>query len=351
MSSKKNYYEILGIDKNATTEDIKKAFKKSSLKWHPDRWATGTDEEKKVAEEKFKEINEAHSILSDPQKKKNYDTYGDPNGGGSIFDNMDMDDFFSPFRNNDPRIVKGENIQTTVNVTLEEMFNGSKKTIKYQCKITCPDCNGSGLSSNGKREFCPHCNGTGRIRKVSRNGYSTFVQESVCHYCQGVGQKIINPCKKCNGSGLSYETKEITIDIPVGIFNGAAISMEGYGSAPYDGKGINGDLIILFNEIKHPLFKRKDDDIYSEIELNIVDALLGTEIQSETIDGSKVKFNLSEITKDGHILKLTGKGMRNVRMPSHRGNHYITIKYKYPNNLSEKQIELLKEFNEIEKNK
>ena len=344
----KNYYDILGLKKDCDENDIKKAFKKQSLKWHPDRWATGTDEEKKIAEDKFKEINEANSVLSDPQKRKNYDMFGDPNGGPNMFDGMDMEDFFNPFKRHGPRIVKGENVQTVVNITLEEMFNGGKKTVKYQRKTVCPDCKGTGLSHNGKREFCPHCNGSGRIRNISRNGYSTFVQETVCPHCQGVGQKIINPCNKCNGSGLSYETKEVTIDIPIGIFNNAAISMDGYGSAPYDGKGVNGDLIIVFNEIKHPLFKRVDNDIYSDVEINMADALMGAEIQSETIDGTKVKFNLSQITKDGHIIKLTGKGMKDVRMQTNRGNHYITIKYRYPNKLTDKQIELLKEFNEIE---
>lgn len=351
MSSSKNYYEILGLDKNASDKDISKAFKKMSLKWHPDRWSTGTDEEKKNAEEKFKEINEANSVLSDPKKRRNYDTFGDPNGGGSIFDNMDMDDFFNPFMQNRPRVVKGDNVEIIVNLTLEEIFNGGEKEINFTRKCVCSDCKGSGLSSKGKREFCPHCNGSGRIRNVSRNGYSTFIQEGICPHCNGVGQKIINPCKKCNGSGLSDVDEKTTIRIPVGVANGTALSIEGLGSSPYNGEGINGDLIVHFREMKHPKFVRNGDDILSEIEINLVDALCGCEIQTETIEGTKIKFNISKLTKDNHVIKLSGKGMKHMRNQTYRGNHFINIKYKYPTTLTEKQIELLTEFNNIEKTK
>jgi molecular chaperone DnaJ len=348
----KNYYEVLGVSKDCSENDIKKAFKKQSLKWHPDRWATGTDEEKKIAEDKFKEINEANSILSDPQKRKNYDMFGDPNGRPNIFDGMDMDDFFNPFgRRSSQRINKGENAEVFVNLSLEEIFNGGAKTIKYFRKTICKDCNGTGLAHNGKREFCSHCNGSGRIRNVSRNGYSTYIQESMCPHCNGVGQRIINPCTKCNGSGLSNEECETLFTIPAGVPNGSSFVMEGAGSAPYNGEGINGDLYIVVREIPHKEFKRSYNDIHSDIEINIVDALCGCEVTSNTIDGSTVKFNLGKLTKDGHTLKLSGKGMKDMKNPSYRGNHYITINYVYPTNLTEEQIKLLQEFNEIEKKK
>lgn len=348
----KNYYDILGVSKDCSESDIKKAFKKQSLKWHPDRWVTGTDEEKKNAEDKFKEINEANSILSDPQKRKNYDMFGDPNGRPNIFDGMDMDDFFNPFgRRSSQRINKGENAEVYVNLSLEEIFNGGTKTIKYFRKTICKDCKGTGLSHNGKREFCSHCNGSGRVRKVSQNGYSTFIQESTCPHCNGVGQKIINPCAKCNGSGISNEESETVFTIPVGVPNGASFVMHGAGSAPYNGNGINGDLYIIVKEVPHKEFKRNKNDIHSDVEVSIIDALCGCEITSNTIDGSTVKFKLGELTKDGHTLKLNGKGMKDMGSPNYRGNHYITINYVYPNDLTEEQKKLLQDFNEIEKKK
>lgn len=347
----KNYYDILGVKKDCNENDIKKAFKKQSLKWHPDRWATGTDEEKKIAEDKFKEINEANSILSDPQKRKNYDMFGDPNGRPNMFDGMDMDDFFNPFgRRNSQRINKGENAEIHVNLTLEEIFNGGSKNVKYFRKAVCKDCNGTGLSHNGKREFCPHCNGSGRIRNVSCNGYATFVQETMCPHCNGIGQKIINPCTKCNGSGLFNEENEITFNIPAGVPNGASFVMDGAGSVPYNGEGINGDLYITVREVPHSEFRRNNNDIYSEVDVSIIDALCGCDISTNTIDGSTVKFKLASLTKDGHVLKLSGKGMKEMRTYG-RGNHYVTINYVYPKNLTEEQIKLLQEFNEIEKTK
>lgn len=350
----KNYYEILGVDKNASEKDIKKAFKKQSLKWHPDRWANASENEKKEAENKFKDINEAHSILSDKQKRQNYDNFGDPNGGpswgGMNWGGMDFNDFFSshnPFNKGGfTYLKKGDNAFVRVFVTLEEVYNGGKKNISYKRYNKCSNCNGMGHDESGTTETCPICNGTGRIRKTSRNGYSTFIQESACHNCKGLGFIIKNPCKECNGNGIVEVTENINIDIPIGIFNKAQISIEGMGSCPstIGGKdGINGDLIVEFIETKHDIYTRNGDDIISELKLNLYEALCGTEIITNTIDGTKIKFKVPKLTKDGHVFRFANKGLKNVMDNNVRGSHMISVSYEYPSEIGEREEKLLKE--------
>lgn len=345
----KNYYEILGVDKNATEKDIKKAFKKLSLKWHPDKWATASDAEKKEAEERFKDINEAHSILSDKEKRQNYDNFGDPNGRPS-WGGMNFDDIFSsfnPFGRNTSHIRKGDNVFAKVFVTLNEIYNGGKKTVTYKRHKQCAHCNGKGYDNNGSIETCPICNGTGRIRKTTRNGYSTFIQETVCHSCRGVGHTIKNPCKECNGLGVTEVTENIDIEIPIGIFNKAQISINGMGSYPSsvgaNNSCINGDLIIEFNEIKHDVYSRDGDDVMSTLKLNLYEALCGTEVILETIDGSKIKFKVPKLTKDGHLFRFANKGLKNVMNNNNRGNHLVSVSYDYPTEIGEREEKLLKE--------
>jgi molecular chaperone DnaJ len=348
----KNYYEILGVNKNATEKEIKKAFKQLSLKWHPDRWATASDAEKKEAEEKFKDINEAHSILSDKEKRQNYDNFGDPNGGpswsGMNWGGMGgFDDFFSSFnRGAHSYIKKGDNAFAKVFVTLDEIYKGGKKTVTYERYNKCSHCDGKGYDENGLIETCPICNGSGRIRKTTRKGYSTFIQETICHNCKGVGYTIKNPCKECNGLGLKEVTENIDIDIPIGIYDKARISVGGMGSYPSSvngGECVNGDLIIEFNEIKHDTYSRNGDDIMSTIKLNLYEALCGTEVILETIDGGKIKFKVPKLTKDGHVFRFAGKGLKSIMDNNHRGNHLVLVSYEYPTEIGEREEKLLKE--------
>ena len=347
--SSKNYYDILGLNKNCSEKDISKAFKKLSLKWHPDRWATGTDEEKKLAEEKFKEINEANSVLSDSNKRHNYDMYGDPNGRGfDPFQGMDMDDFFSVYRSRqEPQIVKGETHRVIIDVSLNEIFNGGVRNIEYRRNVVCSECGGSGLSSNGRRDICPNCNGSGRMRTITRNGNATFIQETICPHCHGNGIKIVNPCHKCNGSGLASELNSIEINIPVGVSDGDGFTLNGLGSQPYNGEGINGDLIVIFKELPHKRFKRNGNDLYYDVHIDFVDALCGTDVTLESIDGSNVKFNIPSLTKENRTFKLSGKGMKSFNDVNTRGNLYVVIKFIYPETINQKQIELLKEFKKL----
>ena len=356
----KNYYEILGVEKTATKEQISKAFKKLSLKWHPDKWATGTDEEKKIAEEKFKEINEANSILSDDEKRKNYDMFGDPNGRGGSFGGFDFSDFdmsdwfgsFGGFSGNQHRgPIKADDCYVDLDVSLSEIYNGAKRDVTYNKKGKCDKCNGSGLSENGKIETCPHCNGTGRIRNVQRMGYQTIVQEGVCYHCGGQGKKIINPCTKCHGSGMMDVSNTITVDIPIGTFEGATLKIVGKGcdASPERNESYNGDLYIRFHEIPHKDFERDGNNIISQIELSICDAMCGCECTVECIDDTKVKFKVPKITKEGRLFRFSGKGLKDPRNLHMRGDHIVVVKYKYPTEISEEQEKLLKDFDKLEK--
>ena len=353
----KNYYEILGVEKNATKEQISKAFKKMSLKWHPDRWATGTEEEKKTAEEKFKELNEAYSVLSDDEKRKNYDMFGDPNGrGGGFggFGDFDMSDFFSGFGgfggfNRGP--IKAKDCYVDIDLSLSEIYKGGKRDVTYNKKGKCDQCNGTGLGKNGKVETCPYCNGSGRIRNVQRMGYQTIVQEGVCHHCGGEGKKIIDPCTKCHGSGVMDISETVTIDIPIGAFEGATLKIDGKGcdASPERNETYNGDLYIRFHEVPHSKFERNGNNILSEIELSICDALCGTEVTVECIDETRVKFKTPKITKEGHLFRFSGKGLKDPQNNNKRGDHIVVVKYKYPTEISKEQEKLLKEFDKLEK--
>jgi molecular chaperone DnaJ len=266
-----------------------------------------------------------------------------------------MDDFFGGFRHSQKsNFVQGNDCRIKVSFTLNEAFNGADKKVKYYRMDVCPECNGNGYGANGSKESCIHCNGTGRVRNVTRNGYATFVQETLCPYCKGYGFSIKNPCNKCNGTGAAPSSNEIDLKIPIGIFDGAEMVISGGGDAPIitsNEKGINGDLIVTFVQAKDEIFTRTYDDIYSNIKIDISDALCGSEVEVESIDGSKIKFKVPKLTKDGHMFRFNGKGMKNIKNNNYRGNHMVKICYNYPQSLTEEQENLLTKFNEIEKNK
>ena len=344
----KDYYKILGLDKNASSEDIKKAFRKKSIKWHPDKWANKSESERKEAEDKFKEINEANSVLSDETKRRNYDMYGDPDGNhmSSIFDDFDASDIFERFHGSRRAntVNKGNDCYADLVVTIDDVFNGGNKTINYFVKEKCDECGGSGVSSSGIKETCKHCGGSGMLRNVSKSGYMTYVQQTVCHHCNGRGFIITDPCKKCHGSGLVTKDSTLKINIPIGIFNNAQIKIDGEGDYPLNGEGIRGDLIVTFIEANNDKFKRSKDDIISKLELNLYEAICGTEATVDCVDGTKVKFKIPKLTKDGRMFRFAGKGLKNIRNNSYRGDHLVEVVYKYPTDINEKQEQLLKEF-------
>ena len=350
-----DYYEILGVNKNASDEEIKSAFKKLAMKFHPDRHVNDSDEEKKKAEEKFKEINEAYGVLSDPEKRRNYDTFGAADASG--FDPFgDIDPFEMFMGRKRQRVEKGEDAVAYVTLTFKESYLGSRKVVNVQRAKKCSHCNGSGDAS-GKATVCPHCQGTGRLKMTRQNGTMTFIQETVCPHCGGKGKTITNKCSYCHGSGVEYETENIEVEIPSGVFDGANMCMNGMGNMPLSGNGVPGDLYIQCNVIKDKQFKRKDNDLIYELNVTLIDAWEGCKKSIDFIDGNVISVSIPPMSKDGDIITVKGKGFPILGRQSFfenrdKGNFLVIIKYASPKGrLTKRQKEILEEFYKIEKEK
>lgn len=361
MAENKDYYQILGIDRNASQDDIKKAYKKMCLKWHPDRWASATEKEKKEAEEHFKDVNEANSILSDENKRQHYDMFGttDNVGGFNPFDGFaDMGGFnpFNPFSgfgfgSGQPHVSKGQDIKIKVKISFEESFNGCKKTVKYRQNNVCPDCHGTGAEGNAL-ETCPHCHGTGRIRNVSRYGNIQSISETGCPYCHGEGKIIKNKCHKCNGTGFISTDTEIEVDIPKGVISGYAIILRNQGHASKNG-GPNGSLIVVIEaDEKCGQFKRSGDDLILELLVDLSEAWIGCKKQAVSLDGKEYIIDINPLTASGTEYRFKGKGFSwNESIYSGTHDFIVRLVYQVPKNLTEEQKELLKKFYDLEKSK
>ena len=341
----KDYYDILGVDKNADEEKIKKAYRKLAAHWHPDRWVNATEEEKKTAEEKIKEINEANSVLSDPEKRRNYDMFGSAEPGNRGFEGFDPFENFNPFGGR--RVERGEDISAYVELTMAESYTGIKqKAVRIERKSKCPDCNGTG-SADGKEHKCPYCNGTGRIVKTSGGGNSFFQTITTCQHCRGTGKTYSTPCSKCHGSGMvsSYDIQNF--DIPAGVFDGADLILEGHGNPTKSGNGIPGDLHIIIRVNNDNNFEREGNDLVYTLYLTLLEAWDGCEKTVYRIDGKPVKAKIDKGTKEGDIITKYGEGFEDVRGRS-RGNFVIKIKYKVPEKITKEQRKLLEEFYKLE---
>lgn len=332
-----NYYDILGVDKNATPDEIKKAYRKTAIKYHPDK------NKGKDAEDKFKKAAEAYEVLKDPDKKAQYDRYGSVGGQQGGF-GFDMNDIFSQFgdifRNSfnqgygqTRQKKRGTDLRIRVSLTIEDILNGVVKTVKYNRKAKCNKCNGSG----GKDvTSCPNCNGSGR-RVISQDTpFGKIRQEMLCDVCDGEGSVPKDKCNTCNGDGSVLIKETLDVDIPKGVTSGMKINMRGYGN--YTKNGINGDLHVFIDEIKEDYFTRDNNNILIEKEISVVDAILGTTIDVKTPRGL-TKLDIKSGTQYGHIARFMGKGIPDMNLGL--GNMYVKILIKIPTDVSKEEKKLL----------
>ena len=353
--NKRDYYEVLGVEKGASAEEIKKAYRKSAMKYHPDR-----NPGDKEAEEKFKEIGEAYEVLSDDQKRSRYDQFGfagvDPNygaggPGGAGFGGFggfgDFGDIFGEFfgggsrrqaNQNAPR--RGENVGARIELTFEEAAFGADKEVSAQRIENCATCNGSG-SADDKVETCSQCRGSGQVRTVQNFMGMQMQSTATCPQCSGRGKIVKNPCTTCRGKGKVRRTNKIKVSIPAGINEGQTVRIRNEGCVGSNG-GPNGDLMVDVYIKKHPFFERDGVNVYCEVPITFTQAALGSEIEVPTLDG-KVKFDLPEGTQTGKMFTISNKGIPYVNNPKRRGDHRFTVVVETPTKLSREQKDLLRQ--------
>ncbi len=357
MAEKRDYYEVLGVEKGASDDDIKKAYRKLAKQYHPD-----LNKDDPNAAEKFKEIGEAYAVLSDADKRSRYDQFGhagvDPNfgaGGGGYggfgdFDMGDLGDIFGSFfgggfgggsRRNGP--ARGRDIQQYITLTFEEAAFGCTKKISVTRRENCDECGGSGAKKGTQPETCPTCHGSGQVRQVQQTPLGQFQTATTCRTCGGSGKIIKEPCPKCSGSGKLRKTKNIDIKIPAGIDSGQTISARGQGEAGSHG-GPSGDLLVTVEVAPHKLFRRDGANVFIDIPITFVQAALGCEIDVPTIDG-QVKHKIPEGTQSGDQFRFRGRGIPDIRTGA-RGDQYVKVSVEVPKNLSSKQREILQQFAE-----
>ena len=357
MAEKRDYYEVLGVQKDASAEEIKKAYRKITKENHPDLHPGD-----KACEERFKEANEAYEVLSDEEKRKRYDQFGhaafDPNAGyGGGFGGFEdifgggfggFGDIFSSIfggggaRQNPNAPRRGDNVRAQVNISFEEAAVGCEKEITTQRIEQCPDCKGSGCAPGTTAEVCPDCKGSGSVRTTQRTPFGMAQSMGPCQKCRGTGKIIHQPCKTCRGLGSIRRQHKMTVKIPAGIDDGQSISRAGYGNAGING-GPAGDLLISVIVRPHAIFEREGTNIYMEQEISFTQATLGAELELPTLDG-KVKYTIPEGTQPGTTFRLRGKGVPYLRSPNTRGDQFVTVKVGVPRNLNATQKEKLREY-------
>lgn len=357
MSQKRDYYQILSVSKTANAAEIKKAYRKLAMQYHPDR-----NPGDKEAEKKFREATEAYEVLKDDQKRAAYDQYGHDafsqrSNGASGFEGFDFNDIFSNFsdifgdfggRQSQRRSAaqRGSDVRYNIDISLEEAFNGCDEKISFTIPQKCNKCDGSGSATNEKKSTCNSCAGSGKVR--AQQGF--FIVERTCGNCQGTGEVIKNPCKECGGQGRVNKNKTLAVKIPAGVEDGSRIRLSGEGEAGQRG-GPAGDLYVFVSIRKHDFFVRKGDDIYFDVPIKFTTAALGGDVEIPTIDGTKARLKIPEGTQQGDPFRLKSKGMNIMNSGGRRGNMYVKVKIEIPVNLTKKEKDLLTELDGLISNK
>jgi len=365
MAEKRDYYEILGVQKGASEDEIKSAYRKLALKWHPDKWVDGTDAEKKTAEEKFKEASEAYSVLSDKDKRAKYDQFGhagvdgqagfDFSGGFGNLNDILNDLFgggfggfgrgfggfgFGSQGGAQQRTYRGRDIRKKVFLTLEEIATGVEKEVEIDRNETCPDCGGKGTKNASDVQTCPHCHGTGQEQRVVNSFFGQTVTYTTCSHCGGTGQIIKNPCRTCGGTGLVSRKVKIKVKIPAGVEDGMQLTIRGEGHKAKNG-GVPGDLFILIQEEPHSRFLREGNNLFFTQTISVTDAILGTEVTIPCLDGS-YKIKVEPGTQSGTVVRLRGRGLPSVSGYGHgTGDLYVKFLVWIPKKLSKSEKEAL----------
>ncbi|MDA9597733.1 molecular chaperone DnaJ [Candidatus Pelagibacter sp.] len=359
--AKRDFYDVLGVSKSASPQELKAAYRKLAVKHHPDK-----NPGDKASENKFKEASEAYNVLSDQEKKQNYDNFGHAafeNGGGAQrggfgaggFGGADFSDIFEDFfgdfggggrgRGRKNSNNRGSDLRYDLSISLEEAYQGKKQDIKFSTTEKCNTCKGNGSKPGHSPDRCTICGGNGKVR--SNQGF--FTVQQTCPQCAGSGEEITNPCTDCNGQGNKQTSKKISVTIPRGVDDGTRIRLAGKGEAGSRG-GASGDLYLFVNVNSHDLFKRSDENLFFEFPISIADAALGTTIEIPTVDGGKAKIKIPDGTQNGKQFRLKGKGMPYMR-GSGNGDLYVQINTEVPISLNKEQKELLEKFREIENEK
>ncbi len=364
--AKRDYYEILGVSRQATLDEIKSAYRKLAMQYHPDR-----NPGNKEAEERFKEITEAYEVLSDEEKRRRYDQFGHEGmrAGQDFHHYSSMEDIFSAFgdifggslfeeffggrssrrrsaRQPKPHGERGADLRVQLPLRLEEIATGVEKTIRVKRYMPCSTCNGSG-SRSGSSGFttCPRCNGTGQISQVSRSMFGQFVNITTCPSCNGTGTILTDPCPACKGEGRTLGEDTIKVSIPAGVYDGMQLTIRGKGHAGRQG-GPPGDLVIIIEEIEHPYFTRQDKDLHYHLTISFPDAVLGGEVEVPTIDGTAL-LQIKPGTQPGTILRMRGKGLPRLDT-GERGDQLVTVNIYVPTKVTQRERELLRELAESE---
>lgn len=360
MADKRDYYEVLGVQKGASDDEVKKAHRKLAKQYHPD-----LNRDNPEAAEKFKELNEAYEVLSDKEKRQKYDQFGfagvDPSYGGGaggaygggFGDFGDLGDIFSSFfgggfgggrsttRRNAPQ--RGESIRQSVILSFEEAAFGCEKEITIDRIENCEECGGTGAAKGTSPETCSNCRGTGTVTQTQRTPLGMFQTQAACPHCHGTGKIVKTPCSKCSGAGRVRKSRTLKVNIPAGIDEGQSIQLRGQGNAGVNG-GPSGDLLVTVSIRPHPVFTRDGSNVICEIPISFAQAALGDSLQVPTIDG-RIEYKIPEGTQTGTVFRMKGKGIQNVNGRG-RGDQFVRVNIEVPKNLSEKQKRLLREFEE-----